>query len=775
MRDPHAIDLRSVYDASLHFMGVLSPEGILLDANRTALRAAGLSLAEVQGRPFWETPWWTHDMGEQARLRDGIRRAARGECFEMETTHPAADGRMLVVSFSIRPLLDAQGQVVALLPEGRDISDLAREREQLRLSEMRFRSLVEHAPEAIVILDANTGHFVEANAQAEVLFKAERSRLMALGPSELSPEFQPDGRASAEAAHAHICRALVEGTAEFEWTHRSLDGGLVPCEVRLLKLPGSAGDLVRGSMVDLRPRLAKERHLLESENKFRLLFERSVEGLLLLDGDRFTDCNQAVLNMMGCTEPEFLRLHPWELSPQVQPDGRTSEEKALDMIATAYAMGVHRFEWMHRRMSGEDFPVEVTLIPIPLGGKEILFTSWRDITDRKRAEQDRLQLERQMLHAQKLESLGVLAGGIAHDFNNLLTAILANLNLAEAGVPEDSPVAARLRATEGAALKAAELTRQLLAYSGKGRFVVRPHDLNLVVREVADLVKVSIAKKVSLHFSLQEDLPLVEADEAQLQQVILNLVTNASDAIGDREGEIRVSTCARVLDETFISGTFPGQGLAPGLYAVLEVGDTGVGMTPEVLSRIFDPFYTTKPAGHGLGLSAIQGIIRGHRAGLKVYSEPGRGTSFQVYLPATSTTLPQAVQVHSDPSDVVLGGRVLLVDDEDSILEVTAKTLERLGFDVETAADGREAIELFSQRPEAFRLALVDLTMPRMDGRECFKALRAIRPDLPVVLCSGFSEQESVKAFLGEGLAGFIQKPYSMGILRQALIEALRP
>ncbi|MFN7957136.1 MAG: PAS domain-containing protein [Holophagaceae bacterium] len=210
---------------------------------------------------------------------------------------------------------------------------------------------------------------MEANAQAEAMFKTDRARLRELGPSELSPEVQPDGRASAEAAPAHIRQALVEGTAAFEWTHWALDGDLVPCEVRLLKLPGASGDLIRGSMVDLRPWRAKERHLLESESKFRLLFERSVEGLLLLDGDRFTDCNRAVLDMLGCTEPELLRLHPWELSPPVQPDGRPSEEKARDMIATAHARGVHRFEWMHRRMSGEDFPVEVTLIPIPLGGR----------------------------------------------------------------------------------------------------------------------------------------------------------------------------------------------------------------------------------------------------------------------------------------------------------------------------------------------------------------------------------------------------------------------
>ncbi|MFN7957134.1 MAG: response regulator [Holophagaceae bacterium] len=198
-----------------------------------------------------------------------------------------------------------------------------------------------------------------------------------------------------------------------------------------------------------------------------------------------------------------------------------------------------------------------------------------------------------------------------------------------------------------------------------------------------------------------------------------------------------MGTQARSLDEAFLSAAFPGQGLTPGPYAVLEVGDTGIGMTPEVLSRIFDPFFTTKPTGHGLGLSAIQGILRGHRGGLKVYSEPGRGTSFQVYLPATSRPLPPAPSTPSNPAGVALGGLVLLVDDEQSILEVTAKALERLGFQVETAADGKEAVERFSTRPSAFRLALVDLTMPRMDGRECFKALRALRPDLPVVLCSG--------------------------------------
>ena len=898
MPDPTFPSFRAVFDASQHFMGLLSLEGILLDANRTALEAVGTTLENVLGKPFWETPWWAHDPQQQARLRSGIQRAAQGEPFEMETTHPGSQGDLLTIGFSIRPLRDGEGRVVALLPEGRDMSELALEREQLRLSEMRFRSLVEHAPEAIVMLDFATGRFMEVNSQAEVLFQATREQLLALGPAQLSPLLQPDGRPSLEAAKAYLQQALHLGTVTFDWTHQTVDGEPIPCEVRLLKLPGMKGDLVRGSLVDLRPRMEKDSHIWESERKFRLLFERSVDGLLLLDGERFTDCNQAVLDMLQCTEQAFRQLHPWDLSPPVQPDGRASDEKGRAMIALAYAKGVHRFEWMHQRMNGEAFPVEVTLIPIPLGGKDILYTSWqditerkanegalrateerfrvmvrnardifvlanargeqifvspvaeqltgfpveallgsaerfihsedwptvqaawgqlmahpevpvrveyrhlhktqghvwfeavaqnclrepaihavavsvRDITDRKRAEQERLSLERQMLHTQKLESLGVLAGGIAHDFNNLLTAILANLNLAESGLPEASPVRAKLKATERAALKAAELTRQMLAYSGKGTFVVKTHDLNQVVREMTHLMQASIAKKISLHFALEEGLPLMEADGAQIQQIILNLVTNASDAIGDKSGVIRIATHSWQIDEAFLARVLPGQGVEPGLFTVLEVGDSGDGMTPEIQAKMFDPFFTTKPTGHGLGLSAIQGILKGHHAGMRVYSERGRGTNFHLYFPSSSLPL-AVVPDHSHSADVTFSGLALLVDDESDIVEVAAQALMLLGFEVETAPDGLAAMDLFSLRPEAFRVALLDLTMPRMDGRECFHALRRIRPDLPVILCSGFSEQESVKELFGEGLAGFIQKPYTLTMLRAAFAEALR-
>ena len=338
--------------------------------------------------------------------------------------------------------------------------------------------------------------------------------------------------------------------------------------------------------------------------------------------------------------------------------------------------------------------------------------SVRDITERKRGEFDRLGLERQMLHAQKLESLGVLAGGIAHNFNQ-------------------------------------------------------------VVREMTHLVKVSITKKIQLRFSLEEDLPSVEADGAQIQQVILNLVTNASDAIGDQEGLIRIATYGQELDESYLASTLPGQGLRPGLHTVLEVGDTGVGMKPDVQARIFDPFFTTKPAGHGLGLSAMLGILKGHGGGLTVYSEPGQGTTFKLFFPASSERVAVTMPAPK-PTEAAFTGLALLVDDESSIREATGQALELLGFEVETAFDGQDALERFSLRPQAYRIVLMDLTMPRMDGRECFRALRRIRPDLKVILCSGFTEQESIGEFLGKDLAGFLQKPYTLKMLRKTFADVLQ-
>jgi signal transduction histidine kinase/ActR/RegA family two-component response regulator len=392
--------------------------------------------------------------------------------------------------------------------------------------------------------------------------------------------------------------------------------------------------------------------------------------------------------------------------------------------------------------------------------------------DRRNSEGARQVLERQMQHAQKLESLGVLAGGIAHDFNNLLTAMLGHMNVAQMKLAPESPAIPHLESLERIIHRAADLTRQMLAYSGKGRFVVRAYDMNHVVQEVTHLLEVSIPKKITLRFNLAPGLPTVEADAAQIQQVIMNLVTNAADAIGDREGTICLTTGTLQLDRAYLDQVFQGQGLQPGPYVTIEVSDSGCGMTAEVLERIFEPFFTTKVAGRGLGLSATMGILKGHRAGMRIYSEPGRGTTFKLLFP-TSEAKRQEEAIQIAVPALVGRATVLLVDDEEMIREAAAAVLESLGLTVVTASDGLEALEVVQRTDLKVDVVLMDLTMPHMDGREAFHAIRRIHPDMPVILSSGYNEQESVQAFMGRGLAAFLQKPYTLRSLERTVLEVL--
>jgi len=387
-----------------------------------------------------------------------------------------------------------------------------------------------------------------------------------------------------------------------------------------------------------------------------------------------------------------------------------------------------------------------------------------DLSERRRGEEALRQ-------AQKLEGLGVLAGGIAHDFNNLLSAMLGNLDLAQVKLPIGSASTPFLQNIEGTILKASDLTRQMLAYSGKGTFVVAPMDLNQLVSELTHLLVVSISKKVRLAFHLAAGLPPIEADAAQLQQVVMNLVTNGSEAIGDGEGVVTITTRALEISPADTESRFAGQGLDPGAYVTLQVSDTGCGMPAELLTRIFDPFFSTKGTGRGLGLSAMQGILRGHRAGLEIQSEPGRGSTFQIHFKATEARLP--LTGPSDPSAHKdhFHGKILLVDDEADLRFSYGSMLQHLGFRIVAARDGYEALERF--QPGEFTLVLMDLTMPRMDGKEAFFQMKARDPEVKVVLVSGYSEQEAIEPLAGLKPAAFIQKPFSLEVLTRTLERAL--
>jgi PAS domain S-box-containing protein len=391
----------------------------------------------------------------------------------------------------------------------------------------------------------------------------------------------------------------------------------------------------------------------------------------------------------------------------------------------------------------------------------------QDITERKRAEEEHQILERQLLQAQKLESLGVLAGGIAHDFNNILMAIIGNADLALMKLNPESPVITHLHQIEQAASRAADLAKQMLAYSGKGKFMIENLDLNRMLEEMQHMLEVSISRKVVLQMNLTPHIPTLEADASQVRQTIMNLVINASEAMGDNSGIITITTGCMEYDRGSLKDVWLNEDLAEGLYTFLEVVDTGCGMDSDTLSRIFDPFFTTKFTGRGLGMAAVLGIIRGHKGGILVSSEPGKGTIFRVLLPASGRPV-EVVENQPAGGDWQGHGTVLLVDDEESVREIGTEMLRELGFTAVTAGDGKEAVDLFAARDD-FVLVILDLTMPRMDGEQCLRALQRIRGDVKAVISSGYDERDVMPRFKGNGVAGFIQKPYRLDALRQVL------
>jgi PAS domain S-box-containing protein len=393
----------------------------------------------------------------------------------------------------------------------------------------------------------------------------------------------------------------------------------------------------------------------------------------------------------------------------------------------------------------------------------------RDVTERVRAEQERRQLEAQVQQSQKLESLGVLAGGIAHDFNNLLTSILGYADLAARELERESTARASVEQIRQAAQRAADLTRQLLAYAGRGRIAMESLDLSRLVESMVQLLKISVSKKAALGWNLAPDLPPVHGDSGRISQVVLNLITNASDSLEDKGGSIRISTGVADLDRAYLSRAYVRDELPEGRYVYMEVQDTGVGMNEETKTRIFDPFFTTKFRGRGLGLAAVLGIVRAHGAAIVVESEPGRGSTFRVLFPcvAEGSEWPSPPQ---RPAPRLRGkGTVLVIDDEPDVRSISSRMLSVMGFRVLSADDGKQGVEIFREQPDAITLILLDLTMPRMDGEEALKELRQIRPAVPVVFMSGYAEDEKVSRGDGQSPVGFLQKPFTMEDLQAAL------
>ena len=502
---------------------------------------------------------------------------------------------------------------------------------------------------------------------------------------------------------------------------------LIPKAAEFLKIPEETARL-QGEK-----RMLEERHSL-----LRSVLDSVSEGILLTDpSGRPVTYNAAASNLLGSTLA-------------VEWGGHAAQDHRILESTTGRVM-------------------EQTTKPLPGVGQLYVL---RDITEQKRQEREQADFQKKLLQSQKLESLGVLAGGVAHDFNNLLTGILGHASLVMESLDADNPLSEDMRQVIRAGERAGDLTRQLLAYSGKGRFLVQPIDLSGLAEETKSLVQLSIPKWVELRFHLTSGLPTVEADSTQLQQLLMNLVINAAEAIGEDYGTVDVSTGREYLETAALEAGFASQGLQAGEYVYVQVRDNGCGMDEATKAQIFDPFFTTKFTGRGLGLAAALGIVRGHNGSMRVESEPGQGTTFKVYLPALSGRAPSASGTLA-VNDLRGMGTVLVVDDESAVRSAAQSALQYFGYSVVLTENGHLGVEAFEKSPGDFVAVLLDLTMPVMGGEEALKRLHRVRAGVPVVLTSGFTESEAVRRFAGKNLAGFLQKPFTSRQLARAVQDAI--
>lgn len=509
-----------------------------------------------------------------------------------------------------------------------------------------------------------------------------------------------------------------------------------------------------------------ERKLVESERRYRTTLNSVGDGIIAIDSQgRVTLLNPVAERITGWNQTDAAGQPLETVLPLV-----VGKNKVTNPARSALQDNmVHRLEpnFLLVTRDGREVLVDDRAAPLMVDGHdgpEGAVLTFRDVTEQRRT-------EAALQQTQKLESLGLLAGGIAHDFNNLLTPVLGYAELLKHRVSGDPEAVHMIESIVTAANAAAKLTGQMLAYAGKGRFVVTLLDLSVVVREMAGLLSVSVSKKAELRYDLRDDLPAIEGDPSQVQQVVLNLLTNASESLGENPGVIQVSTRAVTATAADLASRFVPEPPLAGDYVVLQVSDTGCGMTEETLSHIFDPFFTTKFMGRGLGLAALLGIVRGHRGTLKVRTTPGRGTTFEVFFPRSSqkavTNRPEAIQ--AEP----LRGTVLVADDEEAVRTLVERTLVGAGLQVLPVRDGREAVDAFAQRREEVGCVLLDLTMPRLSGNEALAQLRAIDPTMPVVIMSGYSPEELAGRFDGQTLVGIIQKPFRPAQLVDLVRKAL--
>ncbi|MBN1410574.1 MAG: PAS domain S-box protein [Spirochaetales bacterium] len=631
----------------------------------------------------------------------------------------------------------------------------------LKDSEERYHAIFDQSPLGVLQFDTRL-IVTDCNDRLCRIFRMEREKIIGADLHEVS-EY---------AVVPKMLDAVQGWVSRYEGPYKTGQNDFtIYLSIIMTPLRDNEGSLIGaiGVFEDITERKKAKDQLNLSEEKNRLLIENASDGIAVIQDFKFVFVNQRFRMLTGWSD-EKVDSSPF--TDVVHPDDRQLlAENHLNRIQGKLVPGIHEIRFLHE--DGSIKWVTLNAVLFKWMGKPASLCFIRDITEKKWAEEERSRMELKMQQTQKLESLGILAGGIAHDFNNILMVIMSNIDLSMHDLPKNSGVVDNLKDAVKASQRAAELCRQMLAYSGRGRLVKEVVSLSECVKDMRHMIEVAVSKKITLKFDFREGTPAVEVDTTQLRQIIMNLVINASEAIGENKGTITLSSGAVSCNREYLSKMYLDDNLQEGRFVYLLVEDTGCGMDKDTQEKIFDPFFSTKFTGRGLGLASVLGIIRGHKGAVRVTSEKGKGTAFQVFFPASSAAV-EKNEPELPAGDSWKGsGTILFAEDEAGVLNVGKQMLSHLGFEVLTAANGVEALELYKQKKDRIVCVILDLKMPKMDGKEVFKEIRNMRVDLPVLFSTGYNEQEIYLKPGDEKCTAFIQKPYQIEDLASRLRKIL--
>lgn len=637
--------------------------------------------------------------------------------------------------------------------------------EQTRTDDDRlvlYQNLFDTSPDPIFI-ENEDGVVVDANQAACRLQGMTRDELVGCNVLDLVP---PDQR---ERVERDFKRWITGEMVSYDGFTLVADGRVVPVNVQGLRIE-------YGGQPAIILHVRDNTRLYRSQQDYAQIFDMMISGCALLEvmqdgvgrpvNCRFLAVNRAFETLMGKTADVLVGNTVLDIFPTAEPYWI---ENVGNVAITGESVVFENFS----RLLNRHFEVSAFS---PERGKVVAIVS--DSTDRHRSIallKNQQERELQVLAAQKLESLGVLAGGIAHDFNNLLVGVLGNAELALMQFGKDHPAREIIEQIRISGKRAAELTQLMLAYSGKAQFNYDPVALNGLVRETYQLVEAGVSKKISVTMSLDEALPAIRGDAAQLRQLFMNLFTNAADAIGNQSGQISVASALIELGPNDFHQAGELDPLERGRYVVVTVSDTGCGIALDQQSRIFEPFYTTKFPGRGLGLAASLGIVKGHGGGIELRSEPGRGTTFRVAFPAgEAVTLPTPdARPESDQTLSGAGATILVADDQPEVRRLISRLIATMGFAVIEAEDGTAAMKALQNSNEPITLMILDMTMPGMNGEETLAAMQDLDISVPVILMSGYSEAETSERIHSRNVCGYLEKPFELELLRRKIRAAI--